>query len=172
MIINRFNFAPLYNYRFKYVGIFISVVALLLFVLYFSNLMDFPITKDIAYWSLCVGLFCVICSKEKNETAKIIEIRNQVSRLTLIILIASLLAYKFASIIIQYDMQIKMLNNVNLLFIVLVFELFYLFAFYTLLILNIKLSDNAEVLENFQNNNRLYICFIIIILLTFLLLII
>ena len=134
--------------------------------------MDFPITKDIAYWSLCVGLFCVICSKEKNETAKIIEIRNQVSRLTLIILIASLLAYKFASIIIQYDMQIKMLNNVNLLFIVLVFELFYLFAFYTLLILNIKLSDNAEVLENFQNNNRLYICFIIIILLTFLLLII
>lgn len=161
MIISRFNIVPLYNYRFKYVGIFISVAALLLFVLYFLNFIDFPITKDIAYWSLCVGLFCVICSKEKYETTKIIEIRNRVSRLTLIILIASLLAYKFASIIIQYDMQIKMSFNVDLLFIVLIFELFYLIVFYTLIILNVTIEswDDVVVEENFKNNKNIYIYF-------------
>jgi len=159
-IMRKIKILPLvtYSYRvkiFSIIGLIFSITGLMLIK---------QINPDIFLWTISFFLFLILHSKEKNETEKVIKLRNLSIQFTYKYLISLLLALKLTEIWSGVDFQF------NIVFIVLISLTIQLAYFY--LLIAFTDSDCKFVRLPLGEYLNKYYYFLVLILLPFFVLLI
>ena len=139
---SRFTYFPLYKYYYKFFGLAISLIALLL-----------VLTINESYELLFYfGLLLIVFSKEKLENEKILNTRNTVVKASFGFYISLMISLN----IVEFFTTNFIFNPSQFIYIGLPL-IFYLVVFYLSLIFNVRLDSSIELKENILHNKNIYI---------------
>lgn len=166
-----YTLMPLHNYRFKILGIAISVISIILMLLLrnfelfnLSDTMSKENQFNLFLWINCFGLFGIVYSREKHEDERIQLIRDRTFRVSFVFLISLLMSLSFTAIIANLNNTSFEIGHIVPVTMTLVFHLL---LFYFRLYSNADTSEPEQtVMQNILRNKALFVVYLAVTIIT------
>ena len=162
----EFNFSPLLNFKYKIIGIIITIISIIGVFLYEINCFPHNIfhldSFNFLLWLICLGLYIIVFSKEKNDNDKMIIIRYHAYKVVLIVFFSIIIALEFTNIVSNTNIEIPSLKFAIFLL------LFYLLIFNIIKISKPSTSENG-LYKNIKEHTKFYLLYSIIGIIIFIL---
>jgi len=169
---DNYTLMPMYGYRIKPVGIFLSLVAVTL-LFFTERICQLPLLqgytqRDCGILLMClngIALYFIAFSKERNEDERIAIIRDKTFRLSFSVIFSALIVVPITQMIFMKGYtgdKLITISSAYLMFMLLINLglITQIIVFYFRILTN---SDTASfdftVLENIKNNKKIYLLY-------------